>query len=226
MRGCAPKDIDPSHETGRVRSAPATGADDGQSPCDSHRWFLCPPLEACCLRRLVPFLSFLSLHTACHAVRAALGALGQKTDELASIRGVTLPVDGEKISGAQLYDAHCSTCHQPQGQGSFEGGLPSLLHNTAVGRSNPNNLVMVILDGVKRGAYGEDIRMQDFARNLSDQQVATLATYLTGHYGNADVKVSAAQVKVLRDGGPVSHLGALAQGAIALGVIVVILLVI
>ncbi|MFJ4089639.1 c-type cytochrome [Pseudomonas psychrophila] len=114
---------------------------------------------------------------------------------------MTLPVDGEKISGAQLYDAHCSTCHQPQRQGSFEGGLPSLLHNTAVGRSNPNNLVMVILDGVKRGAHGEDIRMQDFARNLSDQQVATLATYLTGHYGNADVKVSAAQVKVLRDGG-------------------------
>lgn len=54
VRGCAPKDIDPSHETGRVRSAPATGVDDGQSPCDSHRWYPCPPLETYCLQRLVP----------------------------------------------------------------------------------------------------------------------------------------------------------------------------
>lgn len=153
-------------------------------------------------------------------------ALGQQTDELASIRGVALPADGDKMSGAQLYDAYCSTCHQAQGQGSFEGGLPSLLHNTAVGRSNTNNLVMVILDGVKRGVDGQDVRMQGFATTLSNLQVATLATYLTGHYGNADVKVSAAQVKELRAGGPVSHLAALAQGAIAMGVIVFILLVI
>jgi mono/diheme cytochrome c family protein len=153
-------------------------------------------------------------------------ALGQKTDELASIRGLALPADGDKMSGAQLYDAHCGTCHQAQGQGSFEGGLPSLLHNTAVGRSNTNNLVMVILDGVKRGVDGQDVRMQGFATTLSDPQVATLATYLTHHYGNADVKVSAAQVKELRAGGPVSHLAALAQGAIAVGVIVFILLVI
>ncbi|MFW0759367.1 c-type cytochrome [Pseudomonas sp. H11T01] len=159
------------------------------------------------------------------ADRKPVYALGQKTDELGSIRGVALPADDDKMSGAQLYDAHCSTCHQAQGQGSFEGGLPSLAHNTAVGRSNTNNLVMVILDGVKRGADGQDIRMQGFARTLSDPQVATLATYLTAHYGNADVKVSAAQVKELRAGGPASHLAALAQGAIAVGVIVFILLV-
>lgn len=151
-------------------------------------------------------------------------ALGQKTDELASIRGVALPADGDKMSGAQLYDAHCGTCHQAQGQGSFEGGLPSLLHNTAVGRSNPNNLVMVILDGVKRGSDGQDIRMQGFANILNDHQVATLASYLTGHYGNADVKVSAALVKELRAGGSVSHLAALAQGAITVGIIGLLLL--
>ena len=151
-------------------------------------------------------------------------ALGQKTDELDSIRGVALPEDGDKMTGAQLYDAYCSTCHQAQGQGSFDGGLPSLLHNTAVGRSHPNNLVMAILDGVKRGADGQDIRMQGFANTLSDQQVATLATYLTGHYGNPQVNVSAAQVKELRAGGPTSHLAALAQGAIGAGVVVLILL--
>ena len=151
--------------------------------------------------------------------------LGKPSDELATIRGVALPADGDKMTGAQLYDAYCSSCHQAEGQGSFEGGLPSLLHNTAVGRSNPNNLLMVILEGVKRGAHGEDVRMQGFADTLSDQQVATLANYLTAHYGNPAVKVSASQVKEIRAGGPASHLAALAQGAIAVGVIVVLLLV-
>ncbi len=130
------------------------------------------------------------------------------------------------MTGAQIYDAYCSSCHQAQGQGSFEGGLPSSLHNTAVGRSNPANLVMVILEGVKRGADGQDIRMQGFEKTLSDQQVATLATWLTGHYGNPQVNVSAAQVKQTRAGGPVSHLATLARGAMAAGVIVLILLVV
>ena len=153
-------------------------------------------------------------------------ALGQPYDDLASIRGVSLPADGDKMTGAQLYEAYCGTCHQDRGQGSFEGGLPSLFHNTAVGRSNPDNLLMVILEGVKRGADGQDIRMEGFAHTLSDQQVATLTNYLTTHFGNPDVSVSAAKVKEVRAGGPTSHLAALAQGAIAVGVIVVFLLLI
>ena len=68
--------------------------------------------------------------------------------------------------------------------------------------------------------------MEGFAHTLSDQQVATLANYLTTHFGNPNISVSAAKVKEVRAGGPASHLAALAQGAIAVGVIVVILLLI
>lgn len=156
----------------------------------------------------------------------AVYALGKKVDELPTIRGVSLPSDGDKMSGAQLYDAYCATCHQAQGQGSFDDGLPSLAHNTAVGRSNTNNLVMVILEGVRRGEGGQDIRMQGFAQALSDQQVATLASYLTTHFGNPAIKVSASQVKELRAGGPGSNLVGLAQTAIVVGVLVVIGLII
>ncbi len=156
----------------------------------------------------------------------AVYALGKKVDELPTIRGLSLPSDGDKMSGAQLYDAYCATCHQAQGQGSFDDGLPSLAHNTAVGRSNTNNLVMVILEGVRRGEGGQDIRMQGFAQALSDQQVATLASYLTTHFGNPAIKVSASQVKELRAGGPGSNLVGLAQTAIVVGVLVVIGLII
>jgi mono/diheme cytochrome c family protein len=149
---------------------------------------------------------------------------GKPADELGSIRAVALPEDGDKMTGAQLYDAYCGTCHQAQGQGSSEGGLPSLLHNTAVGRSNTNNLVMVILEGVKRGADGSDVKMNGFAQSLSDQQVATLANYLTRQFGNPAVTVSPSQVKDLRAGGAPTNLVAMAQSATAAGGIIVIAL--
>src|SRR5690606_1834775 len=102
-------------------------------------------------------------------------AWGAPSDELASIRGVAWPQDRDQMSGPQLYDAYCATCHQTQGQGSFEGGLPSLVHNTALGRENTSNLVMVILTGLHRQP---DILMPGFANEISDTQVATLSNYL------------------------------------------------
>jgi mono/diheme cytochrome c family protein len=152
-------------------------------------------------------------------------ALGQKTDELSSLRGVALPADPNKMTGAQIYDGYCGSCHQAQAQGSFDGGLPSLSNNTAVGRSNTQNLVMVILEGIHRKSDGSDVRMPGFARELTDPQIATLANYLTQHYGNPDAKVSVGQVEQQRAGGAKSHLAALAQGAIAVGVVVFLALV-
>ncbi|MEG1324225.1 MAG: c-type cytochrome, partial [Janthinobacterium sp.] len=46
---------------------------------------------------------------------------GKAGDELASIRGVPLPQNLNKMSGAQLYDAQCASCHQAKGEGSFDG---------------------------------------------------------------------------------------------------------
>lgn len=128
-------------------------------------------------------------------------AWGNPADELASIRGVAWPQDRDEMSGPQLHDAYCATCHQAQGQGSFEGALPSLVHNTALGRENTNNLVMVILAGLSRQP---DVLMPGFAKELSDIQVATLGTYLIQHFGNPGAKVTAAQVATLRAGGATS----------------------
>ncbi|SFC28240.1 Cytochrome c, mono-and diheme variants [Polaromonas sp. OV174] len=154
---------------------------------------------------------------------------GAPRNDLGSVRGVAWPKDRDQLSGAQLYDAHCATCHQASGQGSFDGGLPPLFHNTAVGRSNTNNLVMVLLDGIERhgeGAHsGPEVKMQGFRKVMSDVQMATLATYLTKQYGNPDIKVSAEQVRSLRAGGEPSRLALLAQGGIAFGVLIVIALI-
>jgi len=39
-------------------------------------------------------------------------AWGDAGDELASIRGVALPDDPNRMTGAQLYDAWCASCHR------------------------------------------------------------------------------------------------------------------
>jgi cytochrome c553 len=146
-------------------------------------------------------------------------AWGSPSDELASIRGVAWPQDRDKMSGPQLYDAYCASCHQAQGQGSFEGGLPSLLHNTALGRQNTNNLVMVMLEGLRRQP---NVLMPGFAKDLSDTQIATLGSYLVQHFGNPAAKVTVAQVAKLRAGPVQSGLVMLAQIALAVGTLIVI----
>jgi len=133
-------------------------------------------------------------------------AWGAATDDLKSIRGVALPKDPDRMSGPQLYDAYCATCHQARGEGSFDGGLPPLFHNVAVGRANTNNLVMVMLEGVQRQPDSPDVLMPGFARELSDTQLATLGNYLVQRYGNPRAKVTAAQVGQLRAGGAASDL--------------------
>lgn len=152
---------------------------------------------------------------------------GQASDNLASIRGVPWPDNPNQMTGPQLYDAHCATCHQAQAQGSPDGGLPALFHNTALGRSNTNNLVMVMLDGITRHDETPERVMPGFRTTMSDTQIATLGNYLTEYYGNPEAKVSSAQVKTLRQGGETSILIQLARvGTIVVAAIVILLLLV
>lgn len=151
-------------------------------------------------------------------------AWGEPSDDLASVRGIPWPADLNQMTGPQLYDAHCATCHQAQAQGSFDGGLPALIRNTALGRSNTNNLVMVMLDGITRHGDTPQRLMPGFRTVMSDQQLATLGSYLTERYGNPAAKVSVDQVETLRNGGKPSNLIDLARIGIAVGALVIVLL--
>ena len=152
---------------------------------------------------------------------------GQAGDELSSIRGVPLPQNLNTMSGAQLYDAQCASCHQAKGEGSFDGSLPPLFHNSATGRGNSNNLVMAILDGVERqdgkGSHAGHL-MPAFRQTLSDEQIVTLGNYVQRMYGNPAIKVTAEQVTTLRNGGAPSNLIGLARAGIIVGVLVLLAL--
>lgn len=155
----------------------------------------------------------------------AIDSWGVAFDGMANQRGTALPDDADQWSGAQLYDAHCATCHQARGEGSFDGGLPPMFRNTATGRANTDNLVMAILEGIRWQTGDSGVHMPAFAEQLNDRQIATLASYLTQHYGNPAATVSAEQVRVLRAGGAPSYLVALARWAM-LAVVLLILVIV
>jgi mono/diheme cytochrome c family protein len=144
------------------------------------------------------------------------------------IRGVALPADANQMSGPQLYDAYCASCHQAKGQGAGQGidgpGLPSLFHNTALGHANTNNLVMVMLEGVHRQASAPDVLMPAFGNLLSDQQITTLGNYLLTQYGNPQAHVTVEQVTTLRAGGEASPLVLIARAGLVVAAVIVLIL--
>ena len=151
---------------------------------------------------------------------------GAPASDLTSIRGVPLPADPDKFSGAQLYDAYCATCHGSEGQGSFDHDLPSLFHNTALGRTNANNLVLTILQGVQRQPDSPDLLMPGFSDTLSDRQITILSQYLLQKYGNPEAQISIDQVAGLRSGKTSSFLLIAARVGAAVAVLVVAALIV
>lgn len=118
-------------------------------------------------------------------------------DDVTALRGTTI----NTVNGAQLFVANCATCHSWTGQGvgaSAPGAYPSLIHNSAVGASDANNLAMVILHGVSRTTKEADVLMPAFGSQLNDAQVAAVTNYVTKQFGNPQSIVTADQVTKLR----------------------------
>ena len=153
-------------------------------------------------------------------------AWGSEAHDLGTVRGVPLPSNSNTMTGPQIYFAYCATCHNDGGQGTRNPGMPSLFHNTALGRANTNNLVMVILQGIERSGTQSGVVMPAFANHLSDNQVSVLTNYLLQRFGNPNAVVTIDQVRLARDGGPSSPLLMIARVGMALvGLVFVALLV-
>jgi mono/diheme cytochrome c family protein len=122
---------------------------------------------------------------------------GNPADDVTALRGTAIT----GVNGAQLFVANCASCHSWTGQGvgaSAPGASPSLIHNSTVGANSANNLVLVILHGVRRTTARADVLMPAFGHQLTDAQVAAIANYVTRQFGNPESTVTAEQVASLR----------------------------
>ncbi|WP_245391858.1 cytochrome c [Salinicola aestuarinus] len=108
--------------------------------------------------------------------------------------------DVEGALGARLYLDNCNACHTVSGEGAPKV-FPSLVGNELVNADDPTGLLRVILEGARlpsTPAKPEALAMPDFAWRLSDAEVAELATFVRGGWGNHADAVSADQVADVR----------------------------
>lgn len=98
------------------------------------------------------------------------------------------PAGAADLAGEGLFVSNCSACHQRNGQG-IPQAFPALAGDALV-QDNPKRIAAVLLNG--RGG------MPAFKAQLSDEQIAAVASYVRGAWGNQADPVPASLVAAAR----------------------------
>lgn len=98
--------------------------------------------------------------------------------------------------GAALYTQTCTACHQAEGQG-LAGAFPPLAGSPVVNDESPETLIRIILQGYD--ARTEFAAMPPFAGQLTDNEIAAIATHERSSWGNSAGAVSPQEVKKIRE---------------------------
>ncbi|MCA7933731.1 cytochrome c [Burkholderia cepacia] len=118
-----------------------------------------------------------------------------KSDTTAALRSGVTPT-----GGALLYLDNCNACHRSDGSGAMKA-FPALAGNAVVTSDDPSSVIHVILTGSRMPSTRSDpapLAMPAFGWRLSDMQVAELATFVRGSWGNRAGTVSASDVAKVR----------------------------
>lgn len=98
--------------------------------------------------------------------------------------------------GAPLYERHCRECHGPSGRGGLFDG-PPLAGSAVVQGEDPSSLVNIVLYGSdKPASLGSPAweAMPAYAQELGDAEIAALANFLRGSWGNRAPPVTSGHV--------------------------------
>ena len=88
--------------------------------------------------------------------------------------------------GAKVYEQQCAQCHGEQGEGKA-GAFPALAGNRALVMDDPTNVLRVLLQGGYLPATAGNPRphgMPPFLQTLEDEDLAAVATFVRGAWGN------------------------------------------
>lgn len=102
--------------------------------------------------------------------------------------------------GARLYLDNCGGCHLVNGKGAPEI-FPELDGNSLVTAKSSKGLISVILHGAELPSTEKrpmKVRMQGYEDRLSDEEIATLATFLRNAWTNEAPEVTAQDVEAIR----------------------------
>jgi mono/diheme cytochrome c family protein len=113
---------------------------------------------------------------------------------------VTPPAQAGMAAGAAIYARLCIACHEADGSGAPRI-YPPLPGNANLQAADPSSTLRIILDGAKTMTTPRAPNtgsMPDYARQLSDQEIADVANYVRNSWGNAAPLVTRAQARKAR----------------------------
>jgi mono/diheme cytochrome c family protein len=102
--------------------------------------------------------------------------------------------------GAALYEQHCAQCHGAQGEGHAGMYLP-LSGNRSVALQDPTNLLRLIVSGGFTPSTAGNPRpfgMPPFGQDLSDADIAAVASFVRSRWGNEAGRVLPLDVQKVR----------------------------
>jgi mono/diheme cytochrome c family protein len=134
------------------------------------------------------------------ALAAAGCAKGSQSSSAASASAAAAKNPASASDGAVVYIANCSSCHQTNGQG-ISGAFPPLAGNATV-TGNPIAVIAIVKDGLEgrldvNGQAYSGI-MPRWRGVLTDEQIASVITYVRSSWKNNAPGVSVADVQAVK----------------------------
>jgi len=131
-----------------------------------------------------------------NAIATYLKSLPGKTDAPPAISAS----DPGMTAGAAIYRDQCSACHGLDGKGVAEL-FPSIADSSMVRSDDPTTSIRIVLRGARSvGTKAQPTAsgMPSYGRQLDDDQVAAVLTYMRNNWGGAAWTVTPAQVSNVR----------------------------
>jgi len=116
-----------------------------------------------------------------------------------TVAAFTAPAANARVDGAQVYAGKCAACHQASGAG-LVGIFPPLAGSSWVTGSE-QRLVQILLHGIQGPIEVLEITYNGLMpawKMLSDAELAAVATYVRGAFGNQASAISAELVAAER----------------------------
>jgi mono/diheme cytochrome c family protein len=111
------------------------------------------------------------------------------SDSTSAAPAITVP----DTKGLALFTGACASCHAYDGSGR-QSRYASLVGSSSVNDPAGASVIQVILHGVDMHIHGQAVFMPAFGNAYSDAEIAALANYVIGQYGEKSGQVSAKTV--------------------------------
>lgn len=109
--------------------------------------------------------------------------------------------DPVMVAGQAIYRDQCAACHQIDGKGVPQL-FPSLAESSGVRSRDATTLIRIVLRGARSTATAQEPTapgMPSFGRQLNDEQVAAVVSYVRNAWGRPAAAVAPGDVSKMRD---------------------------